>query len=281
MSGADVGPEELRDAPLGHATSYPDAYTPALLFAVPRAPQRAALGIGATLPFTGADLWTAYELTWLDVRGKPQVAMATLTVPAQSPSIVESKSMKLYLGSFAQTRFANPGEVTASITHDLSAAAGAPVSVVLDLPARFAGTRLGPLEGIDLDALDVSCDAYDVDAGLLSAASSGRVAETLVTALFRSMCPVTGQPDIGSVQIAYEGPPIDRPSLLRYLVSYRCHAGFHEHCVERIFVDVKARCRAERLSVHARFLRRGGLDINPFRTDSGAPLPDNLRTARQ
>ena len=280
MTTVDITPEELRDAPLGHDTGYPDAYQPALLYTVPRAPQRAALGIFDALPFTGADLWTAYDLTWLDARGKPQVAMASIEVPAHSPRIVESKSMKLYLGSFAQTRFGEPGEVSVALTHDLAEATGAPVRVVLERPDRFA--RLAPheLDGIDLDSQDVECTAYDVDVNLL-ATRDGSAAETLTTNLFRSMCPVTGQPDIASVQVAYEGPRIDRGALLRYLVSYRCHAGFHEHCVERIFVDVKTRCRARKLSVYARFTRRGGLDINPFRTDAGLPVPANVRTARQ
>ena len=281
MTGADVGPAELANAPLGHPTGYPDAYTPALLYALPRAPQRAALGIGAALPFQGADVWTAYDVTWIDPRGRPQVAIATLEVPADSPSIIESKSMKLYLGSYAQTRFDAAGDVTAAITHDLTAAAGAPVRVVLDLPERFAAVTLSELDGIDLDVLDVACSTYDVDPSLLAVGAGTRVAETLRSDLFRSMCPVTGQPDVGSVRIAYEGAPLDRPGLLRYLVSYRCHAGFHEHCVERIFMDIKARCAPERLTVAARFTRRGGLDINPFRTDAGVAVPANVRTARQ
>lgn len=280
MSRADVSAEDLRDAPLGHDTGYPDAYAPDLLYPVPRAPQRRALGIGAALPFTGGDLWTAFDLTWLDVRGKPRVAVATLTVPAESPAIIESKSMKLYLGSFAQSRFAAPHDVQAAIARDLRGAAGAPVEVVLDPPDRFARLGVRELDGVDLDAAPIECGAYEVDANLLQTAG-GQAAETLRTNLFRSMCPVTGQPDIGSVQVAYEGRRIEPAALLRYLVSYRCHPGFHEHCVERIYMDIKARCAPARLTVLARFTRRGGLDINPFRTDAGAPLPANVRTARQ
>jgi len=274
---SEIAPADLAAAPLGHATGYPDAYAPGVLYALPRAPQRAALGIGERLPFTGADLWTAYELTWLDRNGKPRAAVATLAVPAQSPRIVESKSMKLYLGSFAQSRFDAPEQVVAAVTRDLGAATGGAVEVAL---ADAAALSPVPLAGTNLDALDVACTAYDVDASLL-AAGTGHVAETLTTDLFRSVCPVTAQPDIASLQIAYEGPPIDRAALLRYLVSYRCHAGFHEHCVERIFMDVKRRCAPAKLSVYARFLRRGGLDINPFRSDAGARVPANLRTARQ
>ena len=277
---SDIAPADLAAAPLGHATDYPDAYTPAVLYALPRAPQRAALGAGDALPFTGVDLWTAYELTWLDPRGKPQIAVATLAIAAESPRIVESKSMKLYLGSFAQSRFPGADAVRAALARDLGAGVGAPVVISLQDPATHGARVRAPLAGTTLDTLDVDCAAYDVDASLLANAP-GDASETLVTDLFRSVCPVTAQPDIASVQVAYEGPAIDRAALLRYLVSYRCHAGFHEHCVERIFVDVKRRCGARRLSVYARFLRRGGLDINPFRTDAGAALPDNVRTARQ
>jgi 7-cyano-7-deazaguanine reductase len=280
MTGADIGAGELRDAPLGHATDYPDRYAPSQLYAVARAPQRAALGIRGPLPFAGVDQWTAYELTWLDDRGKPQVAMASFGVPIESPSIIESKSMKLYLGSFAQTRCARAEDLAATIERDLSAAAGAPVAVALQGPEAFAAQTIRELEGEILDGLPVACDAYEVDPALL-AASGDVVAETLATNLFRSVCPVTGQPDIASLQIAYRGPRIDREALLRYLVSYRCHAGFHEHCVERIFVDVAARCGCETLTVLARFTRRGGLDINPFRSNAGVPPPPNVRTARQ
>ena len=280
MSGADLGIAELRDAPLGHPTGHPDQYAPSLLFAVSRAPQRAALGIGVPLPFTGVDVWTAYELTWLDSNGKPQVALATLEVPVDSLALVESKSMKLYLGSFAQTRYQGMTDVAAAIERDLSNAVGARVAVAIRGPAAFDVQSIREVSGESLDDLPVSCDAYDVAPELL-AARGDVVAETLTSRLFRSVCPVTAQPDIASVQIAYRGPRIDRERLLRYLVSYRCHAGFHEHCVERIFVDVVARCRCEQLSVLARFTRRGGLDINPFRTNAGAPNPDNVRTARQ
>jgi 7-cyano-7-deazaguanine reductase len=247
---------------------------------VPRAPQRAALGIGTRIPFTGVDLWTAYELTWLDGRGKPQVALATLQVSVDSPAIVESKSMKLYLGSFAQSRYGSRADVAATIARDLSHAAGAPVFATLEEPAAFAAQSIAELTGESLDELPVACDAYDVAPDLLSAGGA-TVDETLTTRLFRSVCPVTAQPDIASLQVAYRGPRIDRAGLLRYLVSYRCHAGFHEHCVERIFVEIAARCRCEQLTVYARFTRRGGIDINPYRTNAGSPPPVNVRTARQ
>jgi 7-cyano-7-deazaguanine reductase len=272
--------DDLHAAPLGHATGYPDTYDASLLFPVARAPQRRELGLSDVLPFAGADLWTAFELTWLDARGKPAIAIATFEVPVTSPSIVESKSVKLYLGSFAQTRFDDVSVVIATIVRDLSAAAGAPVQVDLVAPAAFGELRLAALSGESLDVLPVTIDRYDVDPSSLGAGGAV-VAETLRTDLFRSLCPVTGQPDYASIALAYRGPRIDREGLLRYLVSYRCHSGFHEHCVERIFVDVMAACRCQALSVYARFTRRGGLDINPFRCSAGTPVPPSVRTPRQ
>jgi 7-cyano-7-deazaguanine reductase len=280
MTAGDLGIDDLRDAPLGHPSGHPDHYAPSLLYVVSRTPQREALGLGVPLPFTGVDQWTAYELTWLDAGGKPQVALATIDVPIDSPSLVESKSMKLYLGSFAQTRCAGMTEVAATIERDLSHAVGGPVGVALRGPAAFDVQAIRELGGESLDELRVTCSVYDVEPAFLSAPGDV-VAETLTSRLFRSVCPVTAQPDIASVQLQYRGPRIDREGLLRYLVSYRCHAGFHEHCVERIFVDVAARCRCELLTVRARFTRRGGLDINPFRTNAGIAAPDNVRTARQ
>jgi len=271
---------DLDRSPLGHATGYPDTYDPAQLFPVPRAAQRAALGLGAILPFAGSDLWTAYELTWLDPNGKPDVAIATIEVPATSPAIVESKSMKLYLGSFAQTSFENADQVTATIARDLAGATGTAARVALSRPDAFPNQRIDALDGESLDSLPVDCTRYDVDPTTLAA--HDRISEeALTTDLFRSVCPITGQPDIASVRIAYRGPQIDRAGLLRYLVSYRRHAGFHEHCVERIFVDILSRCACERLTVYARFMRRGGIDINPFRTNAVLPPPPNVRTARQ
>jgi len=272
--------DELKGAPLGHATTYPDAYDAALLFPVPRGPQRAELGLSGALPFTGADIWTAFELTWLDPHGKPQVAIATLVVPATSPSIVESKSVKLYMGSFAQTRCDGSAEVRETMQRDLALATGGPVQVALDAPAMFLTARCADLDGECLDGLAVTIQRYQPAPDLL-AAGGPEVEETLKTDLFRSLCPITLQPDFASVQIAYRGPAIDRASLLRYLVSFRGHPGFHEHCVERIWVDVMARCRCDSLSVYARFTRRGGVDINPFRTNAGLAIPLNMRTARQ
>jgi 7-cyano-7-deazaguanine reductase len=272
--------DAMAGAPLGHATTYPDAYDAALLFPVPRGPQRLEIGLTGTLPFTGADIWTAFELTWLDIHGKPQIAIATFVVPADSMAIPESKSVKLYLGAFAQTRFDGTAEVRATLERDLNSVTGGNVHVMLDAPAMFVTARCADLEGESLDDLTVAIQRYHPTPELL-VADGPEVEETLKTDLFRSLCPITFQPDFASVQITYRGPAIDRAALLRYLVSYRCHPGFHEHCVERIFVDVMARCRCETLSVYARFTRRGGIDINPFRTNTGRAVPPNMRASRQ
>jgi 7-cyano-7-deazaguanine reductase len=208
------------------------------------------------------------------------VAIATFTVPADSPCIVESKSVKLYLTAFNQSRFASPDAVAAVLRRDLSAATGAAVDVALTLPADFGALPHAELEGTWLDALPLP-GVDDAPVPGVLAAAGAVVTETLCTRLFRSVCPVTGQPDYASVQIRYRGPGIDPASLLRYLVSFRRHAGFHEHCVERIFADVWRRCRPESLAVLARFTRRGGVDINPWRTSLDEPAPANARTARQ
>ncbi len=271
---------DLKSSPLGHATTYGDAYDPRLLFPVERAPQRAELGFGAALPFRGADLWTAYELSWLDRAGKPQVAIALLTVPAESPCIVESKSVKLYLSALNQTRFVTDAEFAATIARDLSEAAGATVGVTLTVPDAFCALPHAELDGECLDALPLRFDAYAPEPEAL-ATGGAPTAETLFTRLFRSVCPVTGQPDYASVQIRYRGTRIDRAGLLRYLVSFRQQPGFHEHCVERIFADVWRRCQPQSLAVYARFTRRGGVDINPYRTSGDEPPPPNVRTARQ
>ena len=264
-----------RLGPLGHATGYPDRYDPSLLFAVSRAPQRRDIGLGDALPFTGADVWTAYEHTWLDGAGKPCIAMLSIVVPVDSPHIVESKSVKLYLGSFAQTRFESPLQVQAAIARDLSLATGGAADV-----SFLRDARIEPMAGVSIDDQEVAIERYELDPSLLHA-SGETVSETLCSDLFRSVCPVTGQPDYASIAIAYRGPRIDRASLLRYIVSYRQHAGFHEHCAERMFVDLVQRCACESLTVHARFTRRGGLDINPFRTNAGERVPANVRTPRQ
>ncbi len=273
---------------LGKASAYVDQYDPHLLFPLPRATKREELGLGAQLPFVGADLWTAYELSWLNLRGKPQVALAHVTVPCETPNIVESKSFKLYLNSFNNTRFADAQAVQDRLRADLSEAVwrgagrSGGVGVQLVLPADFDRCQMQELQGLSLDRLDVECIHYTPAPELLSAdAQQTVVDEVLVSDLLKSNCLVTSQPDWGSVQIAYSGHPIDQEGLLRYLVSFRNHNEFHEQCVERIFMDLWTRCRPTRLSVYARYTRRGGLDINPWRTSHPQAVPPNLRTARQ
>jgi 7-cyano-7-deazaguanine reductase len=267
---------------LGHSVAYPSAYDASLLLPIPRAEARAALGLDEALPFVGVDLWNAYELSWLDPRGKPQVALAEVRVPATSPNLIESKSFKLYLNSFAQEKLANAEALRALLISDLSAAAGAPVSVSLIAPTSPQAFPVSVLPGELIDSVAITIEHYGPPAPeLLRADNEEHVEETLVSHLFRSNCPVTGQPDWASLQIAYAGPRIDRAALLRYLVSFRTHSDFHEACVERIFLDLRARCTPLKLAVYARFTRRGGLDINPFRALPGASMPDNLRLSRQ
>ncbi|GKS82768.1 NADPH-dependent 7-cyano-7-deazaguanine reductase QueF [Acidovorax sp. SUPP1855] len=273
---------------LGRASAYADQYDAALLFPIPRAGKRAEIGIGDTPPFFGADLWTAFELSWLNPRGKPQVAIAHVTVPCETPNIVESKSFKLYLNSFNNTRFADAAEVQARIRADVGEAVwrGAPhagtVGVKLLQPELFDREPVQELDGLLLDRLDVECTQYTPAPELLSANHAETpVTEALTSHLLKSNCLVTGQPDWGSVRIHYSGPQIDQAGLLQYLVSFRNHNEFHEQCVERIFMDVWTRCKPIKLSVYARYTRRGGLDINPLRTSHPQALPPNVRTARQ
>lgn len=273
---------DTHDLPLGRHVDYPREYDASLLFPIARTLGRGEIGIdGGALPFEGVDRWHAYELSWLDPRGKPRVGTATITVPATSPNLVESKSLKLYLNSFNGTRFASDDEVRARMVHDLSHAAGAPVEVAFGLPPiDEAAPENGVMDCID--GLDVAIDEYGPpNAAHLQADAAHVVEETLTSSLLKSNCPVTGQPDWARIVISYHGPRIDRAGLLRYLVSFRDHAEFHEQCVERVFVDVLARTGARQLSVEARYTRRGGLDINPWRGTHGHVRPAAGRDERQ
>jgi 7-cyano-7-deazaguanine reductase len=278
-------PEESQ---LGKPAPYVDRYDASLLFPISRTPKRVELGLHGAVPFFGADLWTAFELSWLTPRGKPQVAIAHITVPCETPNIIESKSFKLYLNSFTNTAFASADEVRERIRADIGEAAwrGAPnqssVGVRILLPDQFDREPVQELDGLSLDRLDIECTQYTPAPELLTAAFGEQpVEEVLTSNLLKSNCLVTGQPDWGSVQIRYSGPQIDQGALLRYLVSFRNHNEFHEQCVERIFMDVWTRCKPVKLAVYARYTRRGGLDINPFRTSHPMGLPPNTRTARQ
>ncbi len=273
---------------LGKAASYADHYDPQLLFPLPRATQREQLGIAGQPVFVGADLWTAYELSWLNMRGKPQVALGRLVVPCESTHLVESKSLKLYFNSFNNSRFESLAQVRDVMQQDLSEAVwrGGPmqagVGVQLLTPEQFAREKVQDLEGVDLDRLDLECTEFQPAPQLLKAAQHEKpVTETLCSNLLKSNCLVTGQPDWGSVAISYSGPQIEQAGLLQYLVSFRNHNEFHEHCVERIFMDIWTRCQPSKLTVYARYTRRGGVDINPWRSSHPQAMPANVRNARQ
>jgi 7-cyano-7-deazaguanine reductase len=276
------------DSQLGKSSAYIDQYDASLLFPIARAGKRAELGLVGAPPFLGADMWTAYELSWLNLRGKPQVALAHFTVPCESTNIIESKSLKLYLNSFNNSRFANLDAVKERLRTDLSEAVwrgaerAATIGVRIVTAEQFDREPIYELDGLSLDRLDVECTRFKPAPELLKVlADEAPVTEVLVSNLLKSNCLVTGQPDWGSVQISYSGAPIDQEGLLQYLVSFRNHNEFHEQCVERIFMDIWRRCRPLKLAVYARYTRRGGLDINPFRTSSAQALPQNTRTARQ
>lgn len=273
---------------LGKSSNYVDQYDAALLFPIARRSKRVEIGLAATLPFFGADLWTAYELSWLNPRGKPQLALARITVPAESTHIVESKSVKLYLNSFNNSVFADASAVQTRLREDLSAAVwqgGAVMSSVgvqLVLPQDFDKEPVHELDGLSLDRLDLECSHYQPAPELLTAQSNeAPVTETLTSQLLKSNCLVTGQPDWGSLRISYTGPQIDQACLLQYIVSFRNHNEFHEQCVERIFMDIWRACKPSKLEVYARYTRRGGVDINPWRTSHPMAAPVNIRTARQ
>ena len=281
-------------SPLGKASAYTDRYDAALLFPIARATKREEIGLHANAPspFFGADMWTAFELSWLNLRGKPQVALAHFTIPCESPNIIESKSFKLYLNSFNNSQFPDAEAVLAHLRADVNEAVWRGVTVQSSVGVRLIGPELFDrepiyeLDGLNLDRLDIECNRYTPAPDLLQTvdnqgSAQGPVSEVLVSNLLKSNCLVTGQPDWGSVQISYTGAAIDQEGLLQYLVSFRNHNEFHEQCVERIFMDIWTRCKPLKLTVYARYTRRGGLDINPFRTSHPQALPGNTRMARQ
>jgi 7-cyano-7-deazaguanine reductase len=269
----------MNKIPLGRETEYPQEYAPGVLYAVPRAETRERLGIGADLPFSGVDLWNAWELTWLDPGGKPVAGTATFLFDATCPSIVESKSLKLYLGSFAMSRFDDHRTLAGTIASDLGKVSGADVGVEIHVGPDAEFFRIAEMPGRCVDDLALPQVPESVDADLL-AADGEIVSETLHSHLLRSLCPVTSQPDIGTAMIRYRGPRIEAASFLAYVVSFRRHQDFHEACVERMFLDIKDRCRPDALTVYCRYNRRGGIDINPFRSDF-EDEPENIRLWRQ
>ena len=269
-------------SPLGKSSEYIATYTPSLLFPIPRAAKWAELGLTAeTLPYQGVDFWNCYELSWLLPSGKPVVAIGEFSIPADSPNIIESKSFKLYLNSLNQTAFADRGVLVATLEKDLSAAAGKPVGVRIRSLAEIEGEGVVSLPGACIDDLDISVDSYEAPRPELLRCDESRVIEErLHSHLLKSNCPVTSQPDWGSVAVEYRGAALDHASLLAYIVSFRQHSDFHEQCVERIFLDLQRLLKPEKLTVYARYVRRGGLDINPYRSTEVISL-ENRRLARQ
>lgn len=274
--------QALTGLTLGKPTDYRDTYDASLLQGVPRSLNRDPLGLHAdALPFVGGDIWTLYELSWLNARGLPQVAVGHVELDYASQNLVESKSFKLYLNSFNQTRFNSWDDVQHTLERDLSACAQGKVSVSLYRLHELEGQPIAHFNGTCIDDQDIEVENYEFSADYLENAASGKVVdETLFSHLLKSNCLITHQPDWGSVQIQYRGPKIDREKLLRYLVSFRHHNEFHEQCVERIFSDIQRFCQPEKLSVYARYTRRGGLDINPWRTNTDF-VPATGRLVRQ
>ncbi len=275
----------LEHLELGKPTEYCFTYSPQLLQPVPRALNREELGVANSQPFYGEDVWYGYELSWLNSKGKPVVRLAKFVVPSSSPNIIESKSFKLYLNSFNQSKFEQATSVVACLEKDLSNVAGAPVSVVLfgaDDTTEFQPKKL---PGTCLDDLDIEISDYQLNAQLLAVAKAstktGVVHETLHSHLLKSNCLITNQPDWASVVIEYQGQAINHEDLLRYLISYRMHNEFHEQCVERIFMDLYTTYKLEKLCVQALYTRRGGLDINPYRSTEKNTCSNSLRINRQ
>ncbi len=281
MSSQDAH-QALSGLTLGKPTEYHDRYAPSLLQPVPRSMNREPLGLyPESLPFHGGDIWTLYELSWLNTKGLPQVAVGEVSLDANSINLIESKSFKLYLNSFNQTKFADWGEVRSTLERDLGACAQGEVSVALFRLREIEGQPIGHFSGYCIDEQDIEIDSYQFSTDYLVQATQPEVVEEqLVSHLLKSNCLITNQPDWGSVQISYRGPRIQREALLRYLVSFRHHNEFHEQCVERIFNDILRFCQPESLSVYARYTRRGGLDINPWRSN-GNFNPGLSRLVRQ
>ena len=269
-------------SPLGKSSEYISTYTPSLLFPIPRAAKWAELGLSAeTLPYKGVDFWNCFELSWLLPSGKPVVAIGEFSIPADSPNIIESKSFKLYLNSLNQTAFVDTPSLEATLRAGLSAAAGKPVDVRIRSLADIEAEGVMALPGACIDGLDISVSNYEHPRPELLRCDDSRVVEESVHShLLKSNCPVTSQPDWGSVVVEYRGAALDHASLLEYIVSFRQHSDFHEQCVERIFLDLQRLLKPEKLTVYARYVRRGGLDINPYRSTENTQFL-NVRLARQ
>lgn len=272
----------VKDSLLGKTTIYKDKYDKSLLFKIPRTIKRKELGIDSNyIPFYGVDIWNAYELSWLNNKGKPCVAIARLYIPASSEFLVESKSLKLYFNSFNNNNFASIGEVSKIIEQDLSSLLGTKIKVEL-FDLLDTQEKIGIMPGENIDSIDVECLEYDTANPALLKFKDSIVNEEINSNFLKSNCLITNQPDWGSITIKYSGKKLDRSSVLQYIVSLRNHNEFHEQCVERIFCDIKKAINPSFLSVYARYTRRGGIDICPYRTTNiSFKIPDNIRLIRQ
>jgi 7-cyano-7-deazaguanine reductase len=269
----------MNDIPLGKPTTYSSSYAPELLFPIKRSLSRECLGIDGPLPFSGGDVWNAYELSWLNRHGMPQVVCAEFIFPCDCDAIVESKSFKLYLNSFNQSQFDSADDVRGLLLKDLSSCVGCEIEVNFHHVEDSLINDKALLKGQCIDQLDTVIEHYHPAPEVL-VVDDDVIEEQLYSHLLRSLCPVTGQPDWATVIVSYKGPKIQPISLLKYIVSYREHQDFHEQCVERMYCDLLKYCRPEVLSVYARYVRRGGLDINPYRSSTKARV-ENIRLNRQ
>lgn len=251
--------------PLGKTVTHSATYDPEQLFPIERQLGRQEIGVVGNLPFYGEDLWTAYELSWLNNKGKPVVAVGEFIFPCTTTNIIESKSLKLYCNSFNQSRFSSWQLVQETMVKDLSRITGDSVQVRLIPVNNIEALQIVAPEGECIDELDVNISHYHANP-LLLMTRKNVVNHTLHSHLLRTNCPVTNQPDWATIVVKYHGRQIIKESLLAYLISYRRHTGFHENCVEQIFTDILSHCRPKELTVYARFTRRGGMDINPFRS---------------
>jgi 7-cyano-7-deazaguanine reductase len=278
MQDQDLLPELSE---LGKISGYDSHYNPGKLFPVSRKRNRDAIGVPAELPFIGYDFWNHFEVSWLNEKGKPITAVAEIIYDCASPCIIESKSMKLYFNSFNNSKFKDAAAVQAVIERDLTDRVGLPVTVrIITLPRTQTENIVSALTGTCLDTLDIDCSVYTIDTSFL-ATENEYTEESLYSDLLKSNCLVTNQPDWGSVQIIYKGKKINHAGLLRYIVSFRNVNEFAEQCVERIFMDIMRFCKPDELTVFARYTRRGGLDINPYRSNKKTLEQTNERMVRQ
>jgi 7-cyano-7-deazaguanine reductase len=273
---------ELKGLTLGRQSEYASEYSPDLLQAVPRSLNRQELGVVDSQPFVGEDVWHAYELSWLNTKGKPVVALGRFSISSASTNIVESKSFKLYLNSFNQSRFESAEKVRSLMVKDLSNTADGDFTIELFSPDQTEAFPVSVLPGDCIDDIDIEVPEFSLKPQALKLTDDQSVVtETLHSHLLKSNCLITNQPDWASVVIEYTGVAIDQESLLSYLVSFRMHNEFHEQCVERIFCDISQFCQPKELSVQALYTRRGGLDINPFRSSKVVTKADTKNAPRR